>query len=61
MSFFFLAHPVYIFCCKCGILNTIATQKYYFWVYLQCLNMDCLSIQKHNNHTYFTDLHNMCL
>ena len=22
-----------------------------FWMYLQCLDMGCLSIQKHNNHT----------
>ena len=28
----------------------IATQKY-FLVYLQCLDMVCLSTQKHKNHT----------
>ena len=32
------------------VFKILATQKY-FWGYLQCLDMVCLSIQKHNNDT----------
>ena len=39
-------HKIYIFCCKCGLLD-----KKYFLGYLQYLDMVCLSIQKQNNHT----------
>ena len=42
-------NKIYIFFANV-VFKILATQKY-FWGYLQCLDMVCLSIQKHNNHT----------